>query len=116
VNSKPVFLKHRAQSEPEAEHVVIRDGAGFHQKSGTRALPDRIHLIRLPVYSPEFNPIEKLWDVLKDGLCNRLFHSMEELWQALCHEWNRFTSRCGFTNLVRVPCLLPQTFPPVSKY
>jgi transposase len=84
------FLRHLAQSEPEAEHVVIWDGAGFHQKAGTHALPDRVHVIQLPAYSPELNPIEKLWDVLKDGLCNRLFHSMEELWQALCVELEPF--------------------------
>jgi hypothetical protein len=84
------FLEHLARSEPEAEHIVIWDGAGFHQKSGTHPLPDRVHVIQLPAYSPELNPIEKLWDVLKDGLCNRLFHSMEELWLALCHELEPF--------------------------
>jgi transposase len=85
-----VFLRHLAASEPEAEHIVIWDGAGFHQKAGTHALPDRVHVIQLPAYSPELNPIEKLWDVLKDGLCNRLFHSMDELWQALCVELQPF--------------------------
>lgn len=85
-----VFLRHLAMSDPAAEHIVIWDGAGFHQKSATHALPERIHVIQLPAYSPELNPIEKLWDVLKDGLCNRLFHSMEELWQALCVELHPF--------------------------
>ena len=84
------FLRHLAASEPEAEHIVIWDGAGFHQKAGTHALPDQVHVIHLPAYSPELNPIEKLWDVLKDGLCNRLFHSMDELWQALCVELEPF--------------------------
>lgn len=84
------FLRHLAASEPEAEHIVIWDGAGFHQKTGTHALPGRVHVVQLPAYSPELNPIEKLWDVLKDGLCNRLFHSVEELWQALCVELQPF--------------------------
>lgn len=84
------FLRHLAQSEPEAEHIVLWDGAGFHRKAGMHALPDRVHVIQLPAYSPELNPIEKLWDVLKDGLRNRLFHSMEELWQALCVELEPF--------------------------
>jgi transposase len=84
------FLKHLARSEPAAKHSVIWDGAGFHQKSDAHALPDRVHVVQLPGYSPELNPIEKLWDVLKDGLCNRLFHSMEALWQALCYELEPF--------------------------
>ena len=60
------------------------------EQAGTHALPDRAHVIPLPAYSPELDPIEKLWDALKDGPCNRLFHSMEELWQALCVELEPF--------------------------
>jgi transposase len=85
-----VFLRHLAESEPKAEHIVIWDGAGFHQKAGKHALPDRVHVIQLPAYSPELNPIEKLWDVLKDGICNRMFHTLEELWQALVEELKPF--------------------------
>ena len=85
-----VFLRHLAASQPEAEPIVIWDGAGFHQKAGIHVLPDRVHVIQLPAYSPELNPIEKLWDVLKDGVCNRLFHSIDELWQALCVELQPF--------------------------
>lgn len=85
-----VFLKHLAESDPEAEHIVIWDGAGFHQKEGLHALPDRVHVIQLPAYSPELNPIEKLWDVIKDGICNRLFHTMDELWEAVCEELKAF--------------------------
>jgi len=84
------FLRHLADSEPEAEHIVIWDGAGFHQKAGKHTLPDRVHVIQLPAYTPELNPIERLWDVIKDGICNRLFHTMDELWQAVCEQLKPF--------------------------
>ena len=77
------FLEQIAQSDPAAEHVVIWDQAGFHPRAGAAQLPERIHLLALPPYSPELNPVEGLWDQLKDELCNRLFSTLEELEAAL---------------------------------
>jgi len=85
-----VFLRHLAESDPEAEHIVIWDGAGFHQKEGKHPVPDRVHLVQLPAYCPELNPIEKLWDVIKEGICNRIFHTMDDLWAAVCEELKPF--------------------------
>jgi transposase len=86
------FLSQLVASEPDAQHVVIWDGAGFHPKPHCHEIPENIHLIQLPAYSPELNPIEKLWDVLKDELCNRNYDSLDELWEALSAElskhWN----------------------------
>jgi transposase len=77
------FLQQIANSDPAAEHVVIWDGAGFHPAGATALVPTRIHLLRLPAYSPELNPVEGLWDQMKDCLCNRVFPTLEELEQAL---------------------------------
>ena len=72
------FLEQIAASDPAAEHVVIWDQAGFHPPAEAR-LPDRIHLLPLPPYSPELNPVEGLWDQIKDELCNRVFATLEAL-------------------------------------
>jgi len=77
------FLEQIAQSDPTAEHVVIWDQAGFHPTDGDRTRPEHIHLLPLPPYSPELNPVEGLWDQVKDGLCNRLFPTFDELEAAL---------------------------------
>lgn len=76
------FLESLVELEPGAEHIVIWDGAGFHHKPDTHDLPDHIHVVQLPPYCPELSPIEKLWDILKDGLCNQVFHTLDELWEA----------------------------------
>jgi transposase len=73
------FLQQLADSDPQAEHVVIQDQAGFHPRPGDAALPARIHLLPLPPYSPELNPIEGLWDQVQDVTCNRHFPSLDEL-------------------------------------
>lgn len=73
------FLAQIAASDPGAEHVVIWDNAGFHPVAGDEEVPSRVHLLPLPPYSPELNPVEGLWDQMKDVLCNRLFRTMEDL-------------------------------------
>jgi transposase len=77
------FLEQIAQSDPTAEHVVIWDQAGFHPADEDQELPALIHLLPLPPYSPELNPVEGLWDQVKDVLCNRCFPTFDELEAAL---------------------------------
>lgn len=81
-----LFLEHLAARDPEAEHVVIWDQAGFHPAADSPELPARIHLIALPPYSPELNPVEALGDLIKDRIANTLWHTLESLEQALGEE------------------------------
>ena len=84
------FLKQIAASDPEAHHVVIWDQAGFHHRAGDPRLPERVHVLPLPAYSPELNPIERLWDVVKDGLCNRVYCGIQALEDAACQALEPF--------------------------
>jgi transposase len=77
--SSRLFLHQVAARDPEANHVVIGDGAGFHPGDGAPKLPPTARLLALPPYSPELNPVEKLWDQLKDRLCNQPFNSLRAL-------------------------------------
>ena len=72
-----------AASNPAAEQVVIQDQAGFHPRVGDASLPERIHLLPLPPYSPELNPIEGLWDQVQDVTCNRRHESLDALEKTL---------------------------------
>lgn len=73
------FREQIAASDPAAEHVVIWDQAGFHPRAEGACLPVRIHRLPLPPYSPELNPVEGLWDQLRDALGNRPFATLEDL-------------------------------------
>lgn len=77
------FLQQIAASDPQAEHVVLWDQAGFHPRATDTQLPKRIHLLALPPYSPELNPIEGLWDQVQDVTCNRRHESLDALEQTL---------------------------------
>ena len=73
------FRQQLADSDVQAEHVVIWDQAGFHPRPGAASLPARIHLLPLPPYCPELNPVEGLWDQTQDVTCHRHFASRDEL-------------------------------------
>lgn len=84
------FYRQVAESDPGAMHVMIQDGAGFHLRDGDQRLPENLRLVRLPAYSPELNPVEGLWDQLKDVLCNRVFETLGELEEVMRQWVNQF--------------------------
>ena len=68
-----------AASDPGAIHVRIRDPAGFPLRAGDARLPARVRIIDLPPATPELNPCEQLWDILKDDIANRLYATVARL-------------------------------------
>jgi transposase len=57
---------------PDRHAVLIMDGAGWHT-SNDLVTPDNVTTLLLPPYSPELNPVERLWLWLRQHkLSNRL--------------------------------------------
>jgi len=79
LESSYLFLEQLVATEPEAIHVVIWNQAGFHQKATHHALPEQIRLLPLPVYCPELNPIEKLWDQVKREVSNAVWETLDSI-------------------------------------
>ncbi|WP_308950569.1 transposase [Thalassobacterium maritimum] len=64
--------------------LLLWDGAGFHPKdSFHEQVPSGVHVVLLPPYSPELNPIEKLWDLIQDHTSNKLWPTIERLDQVV---------------------------------
>jgi transposase len=60
------------------------DGAGWH-KSKRIIIPDNIRIIILPPYSPELNPVENLWQYIKDHtIKNRIYKTLPQLERVVC--------------------------------
>ena len=63
---------------PDKQVVIVLDGAGWH-KSATLVVPDGLHLVFLPPYSPELQPAERLWSLSNEPLVNRTFQDLDDL-------------------------------------
>ncbi len=74
---------------PGAHAAVLMDRAGWHT-TGEPEMPDNITLILLPSRAPELNPVENIWQYLRQTyLSNRVFEDYNEIVDAACHAWNR---------------------------
>lgn len=72
-----VFLDEVASRYPTERIVMVLDGAGWH-KAHDLILPANLRLLRLPPYAPELNPVEHVWDDLREKhFHNRVFHSLD---------------------------------------
>lgn len=81
---------------PGSHAVVLLDGAGWHQTGGKLKVPDNISLLKLPAYSPELNPVENVWQYLRQNLLsNRVFESYDAIVNACCDAWNALTAEAG---------------------
>jgi len=69
---------------------------------------DNISLIQLPSYSPELDPVERVWLYLKERfLSHRLLADYGAIAEAACHAWNRLTAEAGrITSLCSYPWIL----------
>ena len=77
---------------PGAHAILVLDGAGWHN-SRDLAVPANITLLTLPPYSPELNPVENVWQFLRQNrLANRVFDSSDAIvdvcCDVCCDAWN----------------------------
>ena len=73
-----------------AHAVLTVDGAGWHKPGGGLRVPDNISLLALPPYSPELNPVENVWQFLRQNfLSNRVFATYDAILDACCEAWNK---------------------------
>lgn len=84
------FLIQASQVIPADTHaVMILDGAGWHSGHAL-VVPANITLLHLPPYSPELNPVERLWAFLKSHyMSNRAFADYDAIFNAATDAINR---------------------------
>ncbi len=86
------FLQRFSQTLDGDEHaVMVVDGAGWHT-SNDLAVPPNVTMLRLPPYSPELNPVERVWLYLRERhLSHRVHEGYTEILDAVCHAWRQLT-------------------------
>ena len=86
-----VYLEAMSEQFLGKQIILIMDGAGWH-KSKELEIPDNINFLHLPPYSPELNPVEKLWEWMKKECIHNFFYdTLPELSDAVCVEYNKLT-------------------------
>jgi transposase len=75
-----VFLEGLSRVLASHEHaVLVLDNAGWHVAKALK-VPENLTLLPLPPYSPELNPVERLWQWLRSHqLSNRVYADYDDL-------------------------------------
>jgi hypothetical protein len=77
----------------KAQGVVLMDRAGWHRTDKLK-LPKNLTIILLPSRAPELNPVENLWQYLRQNcLSNRVFDNYDAILEAGCDAWNRLLAQ-----------------------
>ena len=77
---------------PGAHGVVVLDGAGWHAAAGL-AVPDNVTPLPLPPYSPELNPVENVWEYLRQNkLSLTVWPDYDAIVATCCEAWNTLMS------------------------
>ena len=91
----PSLAEFAAGLPKDVHAVLVLDGAGWH---GARALaiPPNITLVPLPPYSPELNPVERVWLHLRERFLSlQVFADYRAVVDACCAAWNRLVAEPG---------------------
>jgi hypothetical protein len=76
-----------------AHAVLLLDRAGWHT-TGSLDVPKNMTLIFLPSRAPELNPVENVWQYLRQNwLSNRVFNTYEAILEAACEAWNKLMAQ-----------------------
>jgi transposase len=80
-----LFLNEFAkQYAPKGKQIILCwDGAPAHRARNLR-VPERLTLVSLPPYTPELNPAENLWPLVKEGVANESFKELGALEKRVC--------------------------------
>jgi transposase len=91
-----LFLAEFGRSLPAGVHaVLVLDRAGWHG-AGALEVPANVTLVHLPPYSPQLNPVERLWLYLRERFLSlRVFADYHAIVAACCAAWNRLAAKPG---------------------
>lgn len=72
------YLSDFSKLSPKELKIVIIDNAGFHASQNIM-VPENVVLVRIPPYTPELNPAEKVWQWMKDKVAMKFYQNIERL-------------------------------------
>ena len=105
-----IFLAEVARRHPEEFILMFLDGAGWH-RANNLVIPENMKLETLPPYSPQLNPMEHIWDEVREKwFTNEVFESLDgvedrlvEALAALENDQELVASTTGFDWIIKCP-------------
>ncbi len=93
-NAMQLHLDEIARTVARGSHaVLLLDRAGWHT-TGALAVPKNITMIFLPSRAPELNPVENIWQYLRQNwLSNRVFETYDDIIEAACDAWRKLIAQ-----------------------
>jgi len=85
-----IYLDEFSKAYADSFNVMLLDRGKFHQAQSLK-IPHNVALVFLPPYSPELNPIERLWEAIKAEMANELYPTMEVLVERVASILNSYT-------------------------
>lgn len=73
-----IYLDEFSIAYLDSFNILMLDRGSFH-KAKSLKIPSNILLLFLPAYSPELNPIERLWEFIKAEIANEVYITLEPL-------------------------------------
>jgi transposase len=109
-----LFLKEVGRRHRDEFILMFTDGASWHN-SKDLAVPKNMRLSMLPPYCAEINPVEHLWEEMREkDFANIVFHSMDAVEEQLNHslarlenEKEKVASITGFHWIINIPLIAP---------
>lgn len=107
-----LFLKETAIYYNQYRIIMVMDSAGWHTTKKLE-LTDNIVILTLPPYSPQLNPVEHIWDYIREQkkFNNYTFHSLDEVEDQLAkalsdlhNEKAAIKSLCNFNSITYTSC------------
>jgi len=85
-----LHLNEISRNVTEGAHaVLLLDRAGWH-RTGKLVVPENITPIFLPSQAPELNPVENIWQYLRQNwLSNTVFENYDAIVDAACDAWRK---------------------------
>lgn len=94
LHSMQLHLAEISRTVAQGAHaVLIVDQAAWHTSQKLN-VPENITILPLPPRAPELNPVENLWQFLRNTwLSNRIFRTYDDIIDIACHAWNQLVDQ-----------------------
>lgn len=87
-----LFIDEFSKHNENVFNIMVLDNGAFH-KAKSLNIPDNVGLLFLPPYSPELNPAENMWEILKRKFTNKLHRTLDEVSAFITLELSRLNEQ-----------------------